>query len=396
MAGVLQTSLFALGFGAFFIPITDALNTSRTALSGAFSATRIQGGMLGLLAGFLIDKTGPRVMMMAGFLFFGAGLILTSLVHSVPQFYGTFLITGTGAYLCWYLPSTTTAMNWFSRNRSRAMSIVLLGSVVGGPLVPILTWSINAFGWRPTLAGAGIFVWLVGVPLSTLMRRRPEDYGYAPDGDSPSPAVARRPGSLSPGEPDFTLKQALKSSKFWYLSLAHSISLMAWGAVSVHMIPALVDGGLSEQTASTMAGVMLGVAVIGRLFAGFTADLLGTKRILAVAFAMQTVGLIFLSYATNMGIALVFAIFMGLGYGARGTLLVSFRGELFGKRAFAAITGMSEAILAVGYVASPLLAGIVYDAEKSYFWAFVGLAVLNAIGILFLIPIRTSAVTKRN
>ena len=241
------------------------------------------------------------------------------------------------------------------------------------------------------MAGSGIFVWLVGVPLSMLMRRKPEDYGYAPDGESPTTGVAQKHGVVAVVEPDFTLKQALKSPKFWYLSMAHSISLMAWGAVSVHAIPALVDGGLSEQTASTMAGVMLGFAVFGRLFAGFTADWLGTKRILAVAFAMQTVGLVFLSSVTNFGMAVFFAVFMGIGYGARGTLLVSYRGELFGKRAFAAITGISELILAVGYVASPLLAGLAYDAQKSYFWAFIGLAILNAIGMLFLVPIRASA-----
>lgn len=335
-------------------------------------------------------------MMMVGFIFLGGGLLLTSQVHSVPQFYGTFLIAGIGAYLCWYLPSTTTAMNWFRRKRSRAMSIVLLGSVVGGPLVPILTWSINAFGWRSTLVGSGIFVLIVGIPLSTLMRRRPEDYGYLPDGASPSFAAAQKAGYIAPDEPDFTLKEALKSSTFWYLSLAHAISLMAWGAISVHMIPALVDGGLSEQAASTMAGVMLGIAVVGRLFAGFSADILGTKKILIVAFALQTAGMVFLSYASNLVLSLVFALFMGLGYGARGTLLVSFRGELFGKRAFAALTGISELILAVGYVASPLVAAMVYDAQKSYFWAFIGLAILNTIGILFLFPIQTSVKARKS
>ena len=391
VAGLIQTALFSLGFGAFFLPIAQEFNTTRGALSGAFSAVRIEGGVLGPIAGYLVDKVGPRAMMAAGFILFGTGLIVTSRVTSIPQFYAAFLLTGVGAYLCWYIPATTAAINWFSRLRSRALSLVLLGSVVGGPLIPVLAWSIDSFGWRATLVGSGIFVWAVGLPLAALMRGPPEDYGCYPDGDvasqdGASPDSAES-ASFRAASNELTLAQALRSSRFWYLATAHSISLLAWGALSVHMIPAMVDVGLSEQLSATMVGVTLGIAIIGRLWAGFFSGILGTKPSLVVAFAFQTGALVSLSLATSLAWVVLFAVLMGLGYGARGILLVTFRGELFGRRSYATITGILEPILTVGFVVGPLLAGVLYDFQESYRLAFVSLAALNFAGLFFLLPI---------
>jgi len=389
IAGVIQAVLFSLGFGAFFLPIAQEFNITRGALSGVFSAVRIQGGILGPFAGYLVDKIGPRVMMLSGFLLFGAGLVVTAQVNSLIQFYGGFLLTGAGAYLCWYIPATTVAINWFSRLRNKAITLVLMGSVAGGPLVPILTWAIATFGWRDTLIGSGIFVWTIGIPLAMLIRTRPEDYGQYPDGaclkESQSQEIDIYYNRTSKYE--LTIYQILHSSNFWYMAIAHSFSLLAWGAVSVHMIPAMVDIGLSSQFAAYIVGLTTMVAVAGRVWVGFFNSIFDTKVALIISLIFQSIALLSLGFASNIILVILFAIFMGFGFGARGPLLVIFRGELFGRKSYATITGILEPILMVGVVTGPVLAGFMYDFQDTYRIAFVTLAILNFIGIFFLAPI---------
>ncbi len=154
-------------------------------------------------------------------------------------------------------------------------------------------------------SGLWHFVWMVGLPLSLIMRNRPEDYRQYPDGEAPdqspdSPSATyetRAPRSLRSSQ-ELSLAQALRTSTFWYLATAHSISLLAWGSVSVHMIPAMVDIGLSEQVAATMVGVTMAIAVLGKLAAGFLSDLVGTKLSLMAAFILQTLALLLLGFAT--------------------------------------------------------------------------------------------------
>ena len=389
IAGVIQTVLFSLGFGAFFLPIAQEFNVTRGALSGVFSAARIQGGIIGPFAGYLVDKIGPRVMMTSGFLLFGAGLLVTSQVNSLVQFYGGFLVTGVGAYLCWYIPATTVAMNWFSRLRRKAISLVLMGSVAGGPLVPVLAWSIATFGWRDTLIGSAVFVWVIGVPLAMLIKTRPEDHGQYPDGSLSKESQSEEMDISYNRSVEYglSINQTLHTTKFWYLAIAHSFSLLAWGAVSVHMIPAMVDIGLSSQFAAYIVGLTTGIAVVGRVWVGFFSGVLGTKLALIISLIFQSIALLSLGFATNIILVIFFAIFMGLGFGARGPLLVIFRGELFGRKSYATITGVLEPILMVGVVIGPVLAGFMYDFQDTYRIGFITIASLNLIGIFFLFPI---------
>lgn len=393
-----------MGAGAFFLPIAREFDTTRASISWAFSAIRLEGGLTGPLEGFLIDRFGPRRMMLVGWVIFGFGFLFLSVVQSLPQFFAAFLIAAFGSSLAGFLPISTTVVNWFSRWRGTALGIVLAGNSLGGLFVPLMVLAILTFGWRPTAAGMGVFVILTGIPLSLVMRRRPEDYGMLPDGDQPEPE-SRDNGddssdvsssSSETQEQDLSVRQALRTSPFWFLAFAHSGALTAWSAVAVHLIPALVDTGMSETQAGAIFAVQSIVASASRLGGGFLGDKIGIKQVLVAAYICQALALIILAFASTPFHAVLFAIFMGMGFGARGPLTTALRGNLFGRKNYATISGAMEPLTMLGSVIAPVLAGVTYDIQHSYTVAFLAIAVVNIVSIALLIPIRKPVIAPEN
>jgi sugar phosphate permease len=137
--------------------------------------------------------------MVAGVLFAGLGLISLSFVQSLWMFYVSLLIFSLGTGLCMGIPRTWTIVQWFQRLRGRALGIQSSGGVLIGPLLIIVVWLTEAFGWRGALQVLGVITWLVGVPLALVFRGRPQQYGYLPDGrpasDGASPQAAPQRGT---------------------------------------------------------------------------------------------------------------------------------------------------------------------------------------------------------
>ncbi|MBI4339040.1 MAG: MFS transporter [Chloroflexi bacterium] len=404
LAGLLRNGSFGMGAGAFFLPIAREFNTTRAAVSWAFALIRIEGGVTGPIEGYLIDKFGPRKIMVVGWIVFGLGFIALSRVHSLTQFYVAFVITAVGTSLSGFLPTAATVVNWFSRWRGTAIGIVLAGNSLGGVLVPVVVISIESFGWRATAAGSGMLMMALGVPLSLVMRRRPEDYGMQPDGAPAGGSAAASPWTesqqgptlpLAADAPDFTIGQAMRTPAFWLLAAAHSSGLTAWSAVSVHLIPALVDRGFSEAQAATIVGFQALVATVGRLSGGYLGDRYGQKRVLVAAFLFQGAAMVVLAFTTIWLHAIIFAVLMGIGFGARGPLQTALRSNLFGTRHFAIISGAMEPLIMVASVAAPVLAGLAFDLQHSYRWAFLAIGAVNALGVLFILPIRQPKVPKK-
>ena len=83
----LSGGFYFYGFSTFFMPLINEFGWSRTAISGAFSVSRLEGGLLGPIGGFLVDMFGPRKMMIFGITLMGAGFIWLSRIDSLTTFY---------------------------------------------------------------------------------------------------------------------------------------------------------------------------------------------------------------------------------------------------------------------------------------------------------------------
>ena len=388
LAQTVQATVFSVGAATLFLPIAREFGTTRTVISGVFAASRLEGGLTGPLEGFLIHWIGARRYMMVGWVIFGTGIIAVGLSQNVIHFYTAFLVAALGQSMAGFLPIVTILVNWFARSRGRAIAVFQMGTSVGALLVPILAWSVLNIGWRPTMMTVGVFTILIGLPLASMMRNRPEDYGQVPDGVSPEEFQGGDRTAAITSELSHTVSQALRSREFWLLGIAHATSLLTWGALRVHQIPALVDMGLTEQIAANVFSLMLVVAAVGRILGGFLGDFVGTRKVLIVSILVQAAAMASLTFASTLLHALAVAVVFGIGLGARGTLLTVLRSEVFGRTNFSRLAGLMDPISTVGVAAAPLYAGYYFDTHGDYEGAFLILAVLSTVSALLLMGIR--------
>ena len=229
------------------------------------------------------------------------------------------------------------------------------------------------------------------------MRHKPEPYGYLPDGDRQNSDSGNHGENPDPvdgatlSSPDFTVWEALRSPPFWIIAAAHGFSLFIVGAVSVHLIPRIVDMGFTLAEASFAYSFMNGIAIAGRIGGGFLGDQMPKKLLLIVCFIMQSAAMMMLAYGQTMSLVLVAIAIYGLGYGARGPMLVALRGDYFGRERFATIMGTSQLFLWPGTALGPLFAGYLFDIQGTYTQAFIWLSVVNLIGIAVLLFLKPPA-----
>lgn len=392
LASTIQSAVFNVGAQALVLPLVREFNTTRTAVSIAFSLRRLEGGITGPIEGYLIHWIGPRRYMIWGWVIFGIGLITIGLAQNMYQFYAAFLLVTFGQSIAGFLPIVTVLINWFDKWRGRAIALYQLGGSFGALLVPVLAWAILNVGWRQTMITVGIGVIIIGVPLAAMMRASPEDYGYLPDGEDPNSKAILDQNGENNGTPDndkpnISVGQSLRSRSFWFLGLAHSAGITAWGALQVHQIPALVDIGIDELSAAGILSYTLVVAAVGRLIGGFLGDMIGPRKVTAAAFIFQGISVAILAFATTLTQVMLFATIFGIAFGTRGTLMTVLRAEVFGRENFSRLAGLMDPLSSASVVIAPIFAGFVYDSFGSYESAFLVLAALNASGALLLLGI---------
>jgi MFS family permease len=390
-AGLLMQS-----YGAYVAVLQDQKGWSKTALSGAFSVTQLVSGVIGPFQGVLLDRIGPRAIMRVGVVVFGVGLMLLSQVNSLIAFYGVFVVIAIGFTMSAFFPITVALVNWFEHKRSRVLSTMSLGFAVGGLLVPFVAYSIEQFGWRETVFASGVIMIVVGVPLASVMRRRPEDYGEVVDGIRDPQPEATAPALPAGSDRDFTAREALRTPAFWLISLGHGSALLVVGAVTVHVISHVKeDLGYSVATASLVVTLMTSMQVVGMLIGGAIGDLYDKRKICAVCMLMHMVGMLLVTYATGFAMIGAFAVLHGLAWGIRGPLMQAIRADYFGRRNFGTIMGISTTIIMVGQISGPLFAGVMADATGDYTTGFTILAVLSGLGSGFFIFAKRPSLPER-
>jgi len=391
---------FVYGFTVFFNPIRNTFGWSAAVTSIAFTLQRFEAGLLEVVAGFLVDKIGPRKLMLCGWSVVGLGYLLMSRVDSLWAFYGSFLLIATGMSFAVFIVIFATIANWFEKKRSRAMTLVVTGFGASGILVPLMALAIGQFGWRETLTIVGIVLWLICIPLSSLMRHKPGQYGYLPDGDTPaevsasanalhprtSEAIAEQDSS-SPAT-SLTPRAALKTRAFWLISGASFFQFMSASAVMVHIVPYLESVQVPTAIAAiAVTGVTI-CSLIGRLGFGFLGDFANKRYLIAIGIALQAIGVFIFSFVSSDRLWLIipFLLTYAPGFGATIPLRPALQADYFGLRHYGTIMGLMMLVSMAGGLASPIIAGWVFDTLGSYrlAWQLFALVTIPAIILMLL------------
>ncbi len=380
--------LFFQAYGAYAAYWMAEFGWSRTTISLAYSLHRTESGLLGPLHGALLQRVSPRRVITAGVLLLGLGFMVLSFVQSFGQFIAVFLVMAVGASLCGLLSLMMVLVNWFERRRATALSLMQTGMSIGGLAVPFVALGLAAVGWRTMAFASGAVVLLVGLPISRLMLRSPEQVGLWPDGargaDGSGSSAGR--GRLAPA---YTVRQALRTWAFWSMSVAHAAAVAVVAAVSVHfVIYANETQGLAITVAATILALMTGVSIVGQLLGGLLGDRVD-KRLLATGGMLgHALAMLLLAVATTPAMVMVGAVVHGVSWGLRGPLMGALRADYFGRESFAAVMGSSSLIVMLGSVGGPLLVGILTDLTGTYAPGFASLAALALVGSIGFATLR--------
>ena len=397
LVGGLATGPVSSGMGVWLRSLETQFHWSRTQLTGAFSIAQMEGIIVVPLAGLLVDRLGSRGMVLIGLLVIGVGFVVFSRTTSLVLFYGAFAILMLGMALGTNLPMMTVVNRWFIRNRSTAVAIAGEGNYLGGfLLVPVLAWAVSRdhFGWETTALWIGVVFLLVAFPLSRLVRNRPEDYGERPDGDPPPDPSAPLPSTGRTGQhavgtedrPDFTARQAMRTSSFWLMAVGHAFSSMVNQTLMVHLVPMLTDKGYSLQVAAYVLAVVMGVGAVFNLVGGFVGDRMSKNLAYFIFVTIQAAGFAMAVMVQNIPMAFAFAVIYGIGGSGRIPISVSIRSDYFGQRSFATIAGFSSGLMHACQLIAPLFAAIMFDIRDSYVIPFNVLASLGFLsGALYLL-----------
>lgn len=392
------------GLGVFFSALQRDYNWSSGLLSGAFALSRAESSFLGPIEGFLVDKFGTRKMVIIGMFIMVFGFLLLSTVDGITDFYIALVVIALGTGVGGFLPIMAALTNWFNKFRARAMALATLGVNVGGLLVVVLTWSVDNYGWRTSAIGFGVFVLILILPIGKILRNQPEDMGLKPDGDIAIES-ANTDTTNSVDTPiseidsdDMTVHEALRSQAFWLLSLVHGIAVMGLSALAVHQIERMVVVGVSLQMAGLVVSIYTGIGIFFRLLSGYLADKFDKRYIIAIFLLFQAAALFVFAQGETITMFVIFGLLFAPGWSGRGAALTALRGELFGRKKFASITGLSMVITNSLALVGPIFTGFMYDATNSYgppFLALSGLSLVAAVIILFVRNRRLESKTNR-
>lgn len=380
-----QSCMLLQSFGAYVAVLRDDRGWSKTELAGAAALHQVEAAILGPVLGWFIDRFGPQGVIRAGVVTFGVGFMLLSYTESLLAFYGAFIVLALGASLCGFFPLNVALIHWFERKRARALSSMQFGLALGGLAVPAVAWSLGAYGWRATAFASGLIIIITGLPLSYVIRRRPEDYGLVVDGAPPTAAHAAERAATAPAR-DFTAREAIRTPAFWLLSFGHGSALFVVSAVNVHAVTHMKEGlGYSIETAALFIMLQTVCQIAGIAIGWLIGDRYDKRFIAATCMVLHMAGLLFLTYAVNTAMVVAFAVLHGAAWGLRGPFMQALRADYFGRSAIGLILGLSFAIIVIGQIGGGMIAGILADLTGNYRAGFTVVALLAGIGSVFFL-----------
>ena len=387
-----NVGLMFYAWSVFLTPLAAHFG-GRAAVAGSYSATQVASALYGLAVGRFVDRRGARPVQAIGAVVMGAGFAAMSLVDSLPALY--LCLAGPvalGSTCIGFLPSNAAVARWFVRRRGTALGVSTAGISAGGiVLAPLSQYLIDHVGWRHAYLVLGAMVVVVVLPpVLAFMRRDPADLGLAPDGDdAPHPADPRARALLSQElERSVTPAVAVRQANFWLLVAAFGLTMAGLSGTLLYQMPLLIDRGMSPDGASLVLGATAAMGVVGKLGFGALLDRFDQRRVAAVCFVLQAVGVWLLWQTTSTAALVCYVVLYGYAMGGNATLQASLVGESFGRLHYGAIASRMSPLVVLAQAATVPVTGWVRDHTGSYGPAFGAIAVAAVVAAVIVLRLR--------
>ncbi len=377
---VLMRGILA-SFSVFYIALVETFGWSRAATGSIASVNGFFYSASSPLVGWAYDRLGPRTLMPLGAFLIGCGLLLSGAGMSLWHFYLAYgLLVGLGIGCIGFVSNTALLSHWFRRRRGMALGLATMGLGFGILIVPLVQVLITRHGWRAAMAVLGIVVLATIVPLNAVFqRRRPEDVGQLPDGESPGVAdaapVTAEPAAEKPAPArDWTLAEAFRSFPFWSIAVGHLGLGTGLALMYTYAVAHLVHIGLAKQAAAN-AFSLVGLARIpSTAIWGFVSDRLGRDRAyrLGTLFTLAGIGVLMaLSADAPAWWFVAFAVLYGVGHSSGNPTFGATITDIFGGRNVGKILGWLEVTFGIGVALGSWFGGYAFDVTGSYQYAWV-------------------------
>lgn len=371
--------------GLFFRGMASDFGWSITLLSGAQLGGSVIALFLSPVAGRLQDRYGARIVLSASMGIIVLCLFLMGLITS-PLMYYVVLGLGVGIVVgpIRISPAATIAQ-WFVRRRGAATSILGIGISLGFAILPLLGALVSAhLGWRAGWWAIGTVVAVVALPSSfLLLLRHPTDIGQQVDGDAPSrsglPASQRERSASS--EVQWTTKEAVRTPALWLLVLSTSCIVLTFMGLSTHLVPFLVDRGITTGYAALAVNIGGISAIPASILWGWLMDRTPVRHLVAATGAWTIVLILVMAHTGSTWMILPVGLAWGIGAASMGTVIRAVFAYYFGRVSAGAILGIVTPFRVISQGVGILLAGIIYDATGSYLAAFYLFAALNVVAM---------------
>ena len=329
-----------------------------------------------LLAGWAVDRYGPRRMAQIGLPLAGVGLLLMAADRwgEALLFIGA-VVVELGTQFGYTLTASAVLNNWFRRRKATAMAIPIFAAsgLWRWPLRPLLTWMIGTFGWTLTATGIGLIALFAVIPLSRQIRNRPEEYGQYPDGGTAATAA----GELTP---DYTWREAVKSRQFWRLLLAGACLLAAADAAFQTLFALQIAGRIAVDDATPLFTMLLVLSAISILPGGLLGDRIPVRYALLGFGLAPAVGVLAL-YTNSAAGTVAFFILAGVGNGGRVAPALAVYGVYFGRRNYATLLAIALTANQLAAALGSTAIGVLMDAAGGgAVIAVAAIVALTAIG----------------
>jgi sugar phosphate permease len=328
--------------------------------------------LFGFLAGRLVDRFGPRRLMLGGIIMAGGALIGLSYVSSLGAFYFFYVFNALGYVFGGPLPNQVLLSRWFDKARGKAMGIAYLGIGVGGALVPLLAYSLTqAYGWRGALRILGLLMIAIALPMAYVVREPPAMPGAQPG----APAAPSLQGILS-------------RPAFYFLMIGSMASIGAVGGTIQNLALYLsLDRKLPQVEIDTTLSIILAGSVIGRLTMGWLADRWPKKHVMFLIYTIVALSIPMLVYAPTPTTLKICAFLFGVGLGGDYMIIPLMAAELYGVAILGRVMGIVLTADSVSESLVPMVVASMRDSTGSYasgFLVLVALAALGAAGVAML------------
>lgn len=363
-------------FSLFLKPLSLSFGWHREAISAGFSVAVLTMGAASPGLGFLLDRFGPRRVILPCFLIFSfAYASLTLLTPHLIQFYLTFFFIGLVGSGTAFLGYSRTISTWFDRRRGRALSIMLAGGACGAMILPVIAQAaITHYGWRTAFLILGGLPLAVGVPLTAcFVRERPVAQQFTHISTSVGESVGR----------------AVRGRVLWIIAATVCLSAVGVNGAIAHLSALLTDRGVSTQ-GSAYAIAIIGVAgLTGRFLIGAFLDRFFAPRIYQAMLLLAVVGVALLSVAHTLTSGMIAASLIGFSTGGEADITPYMISRYFGLKRFSTLYAFTHTAHALGAAIGPLIVGWLFDSLGSYRPASIQLLALPPLIpciLMFLLP----------